>query len=70
MQFEDGVAQTLFQKNLISVMSENGVSKVNFKADNVHVNWNVVKLIYGDGNPSLPMVGCERIFFSLVTKFG
>ena len=31
MQSEDGITQTLFWENLKSVMSENGVSKVNFK---------------------------------------
>src|ERR1700737_2135863 len=63
MQSEDGVAQTFFWKNLNSVMSENGVSKVNFKgfmADSAQANWNAVRKIYGVGDPSLPMVGRER----------
>ena len=35
---------------------------VNFKdfmADNAQANWNVVRMMYGDKNPSLPMVNCE-----------
>ena len=66
MQSEDGIAQTLFWENLNSVMSENGVSKVNFKgfmADSAHANWSAVRNIYGVGDPSLPMVGCERTYF-------
>ena len=64
MQSEDGVAQTLFWKNLNFVMSDNGMSKVNFKGFLVHsvqANWNAVNKIYGVGDPSLLMVGRERI---------
>ena len=63
IQFEDGVAQTLFWENLNSVMSENRVLNNNFKgfmADNAQANWNAVQKIYGVGNPSLPMMGHER----------
>jgi hypothetical protein len=63
MQYEYGVFQTLFWENLNSVMSENGVSKLNFKgfmADSAQTNWNAVKNIYDEGDPSLPMVCCER----------
>lgn len=28
--------------------------------DNVQVDWNVVRKSYGDGDPSLPMIGRER----------
>jgi hypothetical protein len=47
---KDGVVQTLFWKNLNSVISDNGMSKVNFKgfmADIAHANWNAVRKIYG-----------------------
>ena len=40
------------------------MSKVNFKgftADSAHVNWNAVRKVYVVGDPSLPMVGHERI---------
>ena len=63
MQFEDGTTQTLFWKNLDVVIVENGVSKVNFKGfmiDNAQVNWNAVRMIYGDGDPTLSMVARER----------
>jgi hypothetical protein len=48
MQSKYGVAQTLFWKNLNSVMSKDKVSKVNFKGfmiDNAHANWNAVRKI-------------------------
>ena len=63
MQFEDGTTQTLFWKNLNIIMAKNGVSKVNFKGsmtDNAQVNWNAVRMIYGDGDPTLSMVVRER----------
>ena len=44
-------------------MTKNGVLTVNFKgfmADNAQANWNAVKMIYGEGDPSLSMVGHER----------
>ena len=47
-------------------MAKNGVSKVNFKgfmADNAQANWIAVRMIYGDGDPTLPMVARERICF-------
>ena len=63
MQSEDGAAQTLFWENLNVVMAENGVPKTNFKgfmADSAQANWNAVRRVYGDGDPSLPMVARER----------
>ena len=80
MQSKDGVAQTLFWKNLKSDMLENELSKLNFKsfmADSAHANWNTIKKIYGVGDPSLPMVGheCTCVFpwsqsLNKVTKNG
>ena len=64
MQSEDGVAQTFFWKNLNSVMLENGVPKLNFKGfmvDGAQVNWDAVKKICSEVDPSLPMVGRDRI---------
>ena len=63
MQYEDDATQTLFWENLNIVMAENEVSTVNFKvlmADNVQANWNAVRKIYGEGDPSVPMVGRAR----------
>jgi hypothetical protein len=45
-------------------IEENGVLNINFKgfmADSAQANWNVVRAIYEDGDPSLPMVARERI---------
>ena len=64
MQCEDGPTQTLFWENLNFVMAENGVSNVNFKgfmANNTHANWIAVRKIYGEGDPTLPMMGGEHI---------
>ena len=50
-------------ENLNSVMAENSVQNVNvkrFMADSAQTNWNAVRTIYGDGNPSLSMVVRER----------
>ena len=47
-------------------MAENDVSKVIFKgfmADNAQANWNAVKMIYSDGDPTLPMVAREHTCF-------
>ena len=44
-------------------MANNGVPNVNFKgfmANNTQAIWNTVRMIYGDGDPSLPMVVRER----------
>jgi hypothetical protein len=48
-------------------MAENDIPNVNFKgfmADSAQANWNAVRAIYGDGDPSLPMVAreCTCIF--------
>ena len=64
MWSEDGVPQTLFWENLNNVMVENDVLVINFKgfmANNAQANWNFIRKIYGDGDPSLPMVSCESI---------
>ena len=63
MQSKDGTTQIYFWENLNVVMVENDVSKVNFKrfmTDNAQANWNAVRMIYGDGDPTLPMVVRER----------
>lgn len=44
-------------------MAENGVSNVNFKGfmvDNAQTHWIVVRMIYGESDLTLPMVGRER----------
>jgi hypothetical protein len=47
-------------------MLENGVPNVNFKgfvADSAQANSIVVRKIYGDGDPSVPLEGRERTCF-------
>ena len=47
-------------------MAENEVPKVNstgYMANNVQVNWNAVKKIYGGGNPRIPMVDRKHTCF-------
>ena len=63
MQSKDGAAQVLFWENMNSVMVENGVPNINFKGfmvDSAQANWNAVKAIYKDGDPSLSMVAREH----------
>ena len=63
MQVEDGAAQTLFWKNLNVVMVDNGVPNANFKrfmVDSAQANWNAVRMIYKDGDPSLPIIAREH----------
>ena len=66
MQSEDGAEQNIFWKELNFIMADNGVPSVNFKgflANSAQANWNAVRIIYGDGDPSLPMVTCELTYF-------
>lgn len=69
MQYEDGVAHTLIWDSLNVVMTNNGVTSVNFKgfmADSAQASWNAMRKVHGDGHLSLPMVGHERTcFFSI-----
>ena len=45
-------------------MDRHGIAIVNFKwfmADNAQANWNAVRIIYGSGDPKVPMESHERI---------
>ena len=49
--------------SLISVMEKHGVRDVNFSgfmADNAQANFNAVRVVFGSGDKSVPMVGKER----------
>jgi hypothetical protein len=74
MQSKDGAIQFLFRENLNSVMTEIGVPNVNFKkfmTDSAQTNWNAVRAIYRDGDPSLLMIAHKRTcIFSLVCELG
>src|ERR1700738_1277646 len=44
-------------------MHRHGIAKVNFKgfmADNAQANWNAVRIIYGSGDPKVPIQECKR----------
>ena len=63
MQSENAQGQTIFGENSNDVMLEYSVLNVNFKgfmANNAQTNWIVVRKIYGDGDPSVPLEGRER----------
>ena len=58
MQSEDAAAQMILWKNLNVVMARHGVPSPKFKgfmADSAHANWNVVRVIYGSGDATVPM---------------
>jgi hypothetical protein len=60
--YEDATKYNILWGNINFVMSNNGVPNVNFKGfmeDSAQANWNVVKKIYGDGEPTLPMIKDE-----------
>ncbi len=55
----------MWQK-LNKVMAENGVLNLNFKgfmANDVWANWNVVRIVYGSGDPSELMVDRKKTWF-------
>ena len=63
MQSEDVAAQQVFWKNLNAVSSKHDITNPNFKgfmADNAQANWNVVRIVYGGGDPTIPMVNRKR----------
>ena len=50
---------------LISVMEKHGVWDVNFvgfMADSAQANFNIVRVVFGSGDKSVPMFGKERTF--------
>jgi hypothetical protein len=43
-------------------MAKNGVENTNFKgfmADSAQANWNAVRIVYGSGDPKVPMENRE-----------
>ena len=56
----------LFWRILNHVMARHGIPHptfIGFMADNVQASWNVVRIVYGSGDPKIPMEGRERICF-------
>ena len=63
MQSEDCTAQIIFWRNLNSVVLRNGLDSIQFKgfmADSAQANWNAVQIVYGGGDPTVPMENHER----------
>lgn len=63
MQSEDAAAQTLFWRNLNVVMGRYGLPNPKFKgfmADSAQANWNAIRIVYGTGDPTVPMEHQER----------
>jgi hypothetical protein len=66
MQSKDVAAQNILWKNLNAVMAKHGMSKSKFKrfmVDSAHANWNALKVIYGSGDTTIPMMDRERTCF-------
>ena len=62
-QSEDNDAQVLLWHNLNHVMARHGIPKPHFKkfiGNSAQANWNVVKIVYGSGDPKFPIDGRER----------
>ena len=65
-QSEDKYAQIIFWKNLNYVMIRHGITSPQFQgfmADSAQANWNAIRIVYGGGDPKVPMVGRERVCF-------
>ena len=58
MQSKELAAQTVFWRNLNVVVERHGMQNPNFKgfmADSAQANWNVVRIVYGSGDPAVRM---------------
>ena len=67
MQLEDCTAQVIFWRNLNLVVQRNGLDSIEFEgfmADSAQANWNAVQIVYGRGDPIVPIENCERTAFS------
>jgi hypothetical protein len=50
-------------RELNNLMAKNGIENTNFKgfmADSAQANWNAVRIVYGSGDPKVPMENRER----------
>ena len=62
-QSEDKDAEIIFWKNLNHVMARHGVLSPQFQgfmADSAQANWSAVRIVYGSGDPKVPMPSQER----------
>jgi hypothetical protein len=63
MQLEDTKVQCIMWRELNNLMAKNSVQNTNFKgfmADSAHANWNADRIVYGSGDPKVPMENRER----------
>jgi hypothetical protein len=63
MQSEDTKVQCIMWRELNDLMAKNGIENTNFKgfmADNAQANWNADRIVYGSGDPKVPMAGLSR----------
>jgi hypothetical protein len=63
MQSESSDAQTQVWLSMLNILDKNGVSNVNFKGfmcDNAQANFNAVRILFGSGDPTVPMENKER----------
>jgi hypothetical protein len=63
MQSEDTKVQCIMWRELNEVMQRKGVEKPIFKgfmADSAQANWNAVRIVYGSGDPKVPIENRER----------
>ena len=62
-QSEDKDAQVIFWNNLNHVMRRHGIPMPQFRgfmANSAQANWNAVRIVYGSGDPKVPIKGRER----------
>jgi hypothetical protein len=65
MQSEDTTANCIMWRELNDLMAKNGVENTNFKgfmADSAQANWNDIRIVYGSGDPKVPMENRERTY--------
>jgi hypothetical protein len=63
MQLEDMKVQCIMWKEFNDLMRQNSVGKPNFKCfmiDDVQANWIAIQIVYGNGNPKVPMENQKR----------
>ena len=65
-QSKDKDVQIIFWKNVNHVIARHGVLLPQFQgfmADSAQANWNAIQIVYGSGDPKVPMLGQEHICY-------
>ena len=63
LQSKDKDAQVFFKNNLNHVMARHGMLKphfIGFMANSAQTHWNAMRIIYGSGDPKVPIDGRKR----------